>query len=232
MRGQFTEGSKEHRADPEQRITKVGFGTPIRPYAPAKVPSSCCRTLSSLQNAFAVKRKNTILYLAIGFGVVGTAVLTLIAFCFLADARRRAADSEAENKAKPGNYFAALNEMGDLADGDLTIRAKVTGTSRVPSRFDELHDRRIAYLGVGVSTASSRKLSVKSQQAPGRAATPRCRRKTVRKEIPGTCNERRAGRCETLTRVSATPKKAPGVLRSLAAADKGPCRRAGFDLGE
>ncbi len=53
-------------------------------------------------------------------------VLLLMALVFLADTRRRAAEAEAENKRNQEAILRLLNEMGDLADGDLTIRAQVT----------------------------------------------------------------------------------------------------------
>ena len=82
--------------------------------------------VEQLQGAFAVEKKNVPLILAIVFGVIALVVLALIAAVFLSDARKRAAESEAENKRNQEAILRLLNEMGDLADGDLTIRAKVT----------------------------------------------------------------------------------------------------------
>jgi twitching motility protein PilJ len=42
------------------------------------------------------------------------------------DAKKRALSSERENKANQEAILRLLNEMGDLAEGDLTVRAKVT----------------------------------------------------------------------------------------------------------
>ena len=66
------------------------------------------------------------LALAIGFGVVALLCLALIAKVFLDDARVRAQDSEHENKRNQEAILRLLNEMGNLADGDLTVQASVT----------------------------------------------------------------------------------------------------------
>jgi twitching motility protein PilJ len=56
------------------------------------------------------------------------ALLWLIALgkVFLDDARVRAFDSEQENKRNQEAILRLLNEMGNLADGDLTVQASVT----------------------------------------------------------------------------------------------------------
>ena len=45
---------------------------------------------------------------------------------FLDDARIRAQESEHENKRNQEAILRLLNEMGNLADGDLTVQASVT----------------------------------------------------------------------------------------------------------
>src|SRR5207253_6934314 len=52
--------------------------------------------------------------------------LLIMALAFLADSRRQAATAEAENKRNQEAILRLLNEMGDLADGDLTVHAQVT----------------------------------------------------------------------------------------------------------
>ena len=64
--------------------------------------------------------------LAAGFGVITLLCLALIAKVFLDDARVRAQDSEYENKRNQEAILRLLNEMGNLADGDLTVQASVT----------------------------------------------------------------------------------------------------------
>jgi twitching motility protein PilJ len=63
---------------------------------------------------------------AVLFGLVGAAVLLLLGKLFLDDARIRAFGSEQENKRNQEAILRLLNEMGTLADGDLTVQASVT----------------------------------------------------------------------------------------------------------
>ena len=66
------------------------------------------------------------LYLAIIFGLAALAALLLLGKVFLDDARARAYQSEHENKRNQEAILRLLNEMGNLADGDLTVQASVT----------------------------------------------------------------------------------------------------------
>ena len=66
------------------------------------------------------------LSLAIAFALLALACLALVAKVFLDDARLRAQDSEHENKRNQEAILRLLNEMGNLADGDLTVQASVT----------------------------------------------------------------------------------------------------------
>lgn len=52
--------------------------------------------------------------------------LILLGKVFLDDARRRAVDSEQENKRNQEAILRLLDEMGKVADGDLTVQARVT----------------------------------------------------------------------------------------------------------
>jgi twitching motility protein PilJ len=72
------------------------------------------------------KSRALTLGLAILFGVIALGCLALIAKVFLDDARLRAQDSEHENKRNQEAILRLLNEMGNLADGDLTVQASVT----------------------------------------------------------------------------------------------------------
>jgi len=65
-------------------------------------------------------------WVAIAFGVLALACLALLAKVFLQDARVRAVESEGENKRNQEAILRLLNEMGNLADGDLTVQASVT----------------------------------------------------------------------------------------------------------
>jgi twitching motility protein PilJ len=72
------------------------------------------------------KSRALTLGLAVLFGLIALGCLALIAKVFLDDARLRAQDSEHENKRNQEAILRLLNEMGNLADGDLTVQASVT----------------------------------------------------------------------------------------------------------
>ncbi|MBK7592854.1 MAG: type IV pili methyl-accepting chemotaxis transducer N-terminal domain-containing protein [Betaproteobacteria bacterium] len=63
---------------------------------------------------------------AVAFALLGLGCLVLLAKVFLDDARVRAFESEQENKRNQEAILRLLNEMGNLADGDLTVQASVT----------------------------------------------------------------------------------------------------------
>ncbi len=66
------------------------------------------------------------LWAAIVFVLLALAALVLLGKVFLDDARVRAFESEGENKRNQEAILRLLNEMGNLADGDLTVQASVT----------------------------------------------------------------------------------------------------------
>jgi twitching motility protein PilJ len=145
----------------------------------------------------------------------------LLAVVFLGDARRRAAESEAENKRNQEAILRLLNEMGDLADGDLTIRAKVTEdiTGAIADSMNYTIDE-LRTLVTGVNNASN-SVSVRSQQAQAVSVQLLDAAEKQSKEIQNTTQDvlRVA---ETLTLVSASAEESSQVaMRSLAAADKG-----------
>ena len=66
-------------------------------------------------------------YLALAvLALLALAVLLLIGKTYIDDSRRRAEDSERQNKANQQAILRLLDEIGNLADGDLTARAQVT----------------------------------------------------------------------------------------------------------
>ncbi len=66
------------------------------------------------------------MWAAVTFAVLALATLLLLGKVFLDDARVRAFESEQENKRNQEAILRLLNEMGNLADGDLTVQASVT----------------------------------------------------------------------------------------------------------
>ena len=65
-------------------------------------------------------------WVAGSFALLALGCLVLLGKVFLDDARVRAFDSEGENKRNQEAILRLLNEMGNLADGDLTVQASVT----------------------------------------------------------------------------------------------------------
>jgi twitching motility protein PilJ len=63
---------------------------------------------------------------AIFFGILALGCLVLLGKLLRDDARARAQESEQENKRNQEAILRLLNEMGNLADGDLTVQASVT----------------------------------------------------------------------------------------------------------
>ncbi|MEO8719192.1 MAG: methyl-accepting chemotaxis protein [Burkholderiales bacterium] len=69
----------------------------------------------------------TVNYIALAaLTVVALFVLLLIGLVYIADSRRRAEESEQQNKTNQQAILRLLDEIGSLADGDLTSRAQVT----------------------------------------------------------------------------------------------------------
>ena len=66
------------------------------------------------------------MWAAIIFSLLALSTLLLLGKVFLDDARVRAYESEQENKRNQEAILRLLNEMGNLADGDLTVQASVT----------------------------------------------------------------------------------------------------------
>ena len=71
-------------------------------------------------------RARIALWLAVVLFLLALVFLVLLGKVFLDDARVRAVESEGENKRNQEAILRLLNEMGNLADGDLTVQASVT----------------------------------------------------------------------------------------------------------
>jgi twitching motility protein PilJ len=64
--------------------------------------------------------------IALAFGLLLLLSLLLMIKAYVDDSRRRAEDAAQINSQNQGAILRLMNEMGDLADGDLTVRATVT----------------------------------------------------------------------------------------------------------
>jgi len=147
--------------------------------------------------------------------------LGLMGTLYLVTERKRGRESEAENKRNQEAILRLLNEMGDLADGDLTIRAKVTEdiTGAIADSMNYTIDELRA-LVTGVNNASTQ-VSAKSQQAQAVSVQLLDAAKKQSREIQST-TEQVLSVANTLSTVSTNAEESSKVaLRSLAASDKG-----------
>jgi len=177
--------------------------------------------VEQIQNALAAENRNLLLILALVFGVAMLMALALMAYLYLVNERARSQQSELENKRNQEAILRLLNEMGDLADGDLTIRAKVTEdiTGAIADSMNYTIDELRA-LVTGVNNASTQ-VSAKSQQAQAVSARLLDAAEKQSREIQST-TEQVLSVATTLSSVSTNAEESSKVaLRSLAAADKG-----------
>ena len=65
-------------------------------------------------------------YTSIGSGVLAALFMMLLAYRVYNDQRVRVKESDAQNRTTQDSILKLLDEMGDLADGDLTIQPEVT----------------------------------------------------------------------------------------------------------
>ncbi|HUP29945.1 MAG TPA: methyl-accepting chemotaxis protein [Usitatibacter sp.] len=155
--------------------------------------------------------------------LAGLLVLVLVAtaMVFLADTRRRAAEAESENKRNQEAILRLLNEMGDLADGDLTIRAQVTEdiTGAIADSMNYTIDE-LRTLVAGVSNAALQ-VTQKTAHAQSISAELLGAAERQSKEIEETTAQvLQVSR--SISEVSTTAEEGARVAqRSLAAADKG-----------
>lgn len=104
--------------------------------------------------------------LTVIFASFALAAAVLFAKVLLDDTKQKAAESEQENKRNQEAILRLLNEMGDLAEGDLTVRARVTEditgaiADSVNYAIDEL---RSLVVGVNKATEQVTKASHEAQ---------------------------------------------------------------------
>ena len=174
-----------------------------------------------LQEAIQAERPVASLAAIAAMGVLLVLVLALMAFVFLADSRRGAAEAEAENKRNQEAILRLLNEMGDLADGDLTVRAQVTEdiTGAIADSMNYTIDE-LRTLVAGVNNAAIQ-VTQKTAHAQSISAELLGAAERQSKEIEETTAQvLQVSR--SISEVSSTAEEGARVAqRSLAAADKG-----------
>jgi twitching motility protein PilJ len=153
--------------------------------------------------------------------VLALLALLLIGKVYIDDSRRRALGSEQQNKSNQQAILRLLDEIGSLADGDLTSRAKVTEeitgaiADSINFTIDELR-RLVAGINtaaqqVTAATAEAQEVSGQLLQAAQKQAT----------EIQGT-GQSVAQMAQSMAKVSKSANDSAKVAQtSLNAAEKG-----------
>jgi twitching motility protein PilJ len=178
-------------------------------------------SVGRMQEALQEQKPVATLLAVVVFAVLLIVTLLLMAFAFLADTRRQAAVAESENKRNQEAILRLLNEMGDLADGDLTIRAQVTEdiTGAIADSMNYTIDE-LRTLVAGVNNAAIQ-VTQKTAQAQSISAELLGAAERQSKEIEETTAQvLQVSR--SISEVSSTAEEGARVAqRSLAAADKG-----------
>jgi twitching motility protein PilJ len=104
-------------------------------------------------------------FIALGLlSVLALLVSVLIGTVYIADSRRRAEESERQNKANQQAILRLLDEIGSLADGDLTSRAQVTEeiTGAIADSINYTIDE-LRRLVAGINTAAQQVTTATAQ---------------------------------------------------------------------
>ncbi|HEX5628361.1 MAG TPA: methyl-accepting chemotaxis protein, partial [Usitatibacteraceae bacterium] len=174
-----------------------------------------------LQDALQAEKSAATLIMLVVFAALLVVVLLLMGLVFLADTRRGAALSERENKKNQEAILRLLNEMGDLADGDLTVKAEVTEdiTGAIADSMNYTIDE-LRNLVTGVNSAAI-SVTQKTAQAQSISAELLGAAERQSKEIEQTTTQV-LDVSRSISAVSSTAEEGAQVAqRSLAAADKG-----------
>jgi twitching motility protein PilJ len=159
--------------------------------------------------------------LTVIFGSAALLFAVLFAKVLLDDTKRKAAISEQENKRNQEAILRLLNEMGDLAEGDLTVRARVTEdiTGAIADSINYAIDE-LRSLVVGVNKATEQ-VARASQEAQGTSEQLLQASVKQSREIEETSTAV-LQMADSINQVSANAAESAKVAQqSLQAADKG-----------
>ncbi|MGE0357096.1 MAG: methyl-accepting chemotaxis protein [Burkholderiales bacterium] len=177
--------------------------------------------VARLQEALQAEKSVATLVAVLLFAALLVLVLGAMGLVFLADSKRNAVRAERENKKNQEAILRLLNEMGDLADGDLTVKAEVTEdiTGAIADSMNYTIDE-LRSLVTGVNSAA---ISVTQKTAQAQSISDELLGAAERqsKEIEETTSQvLQVSR--SISEVSSTAEEGAQVAhRSLAAADKG-----------
>ncbi len=153
--------------------------------------------------------------------VVALAALWLLIKVYNSDSQRRRAEIERENKRNQEAILRLLNEMSDLADGDLTVRASVTEdlTGAIADSMNYTIDE-LRNLIIGINRATEQ-VTAASQQAQNISSELLEAAQRQSEEIVET-NDVVQRIAKSITDVSANAAESARVAQqSLQAAEKG-----------
>jgi twitching motility protein PilJ len=158
---------------------------------------------------------------AILFAVLAVGALVLLGKVFLDDVRVRAFESERENKRNQEAILRLLNEMGNLADGDLTVRASVTEdvTGAIADSINfTIEELRTLVRGINSATDQVTKATQDAQAISNRLFEASQRQSTEIQQASGSVLQM----AQSIEEVSHSAAQSAKVAQqSLAAAEKG-----------
>jgi twitching motility protein PilJ len=161
------------------------------------------------------------LWAAIVFAALGLGALLLLGKVFLDDARVRAYGSERENKRNQEAILRLLNEMGNLADGDLTVQASVTEdvTGAIADSINfTIEELRTLVKGINSATDEVTKATQDAQAISNRLFEASQRQSREIQQASGSVLQM----AQSIDEVSQSAAQSANVAqRSLAAAEKG-----------
>jgi len=165
-------------------------------------------------------RKWTV-WFAIGFALLALFMLVLLGKVFLDDARMRAMESEGENKRNQEAILRLLNEMGNLADGDLTVQASVTEdvTGAIADSINfTIEELRTLVRGINSATDQVTKATQETQAISNRLYEASQRQNREIQQASASVLQM----AQSINEVSQTANQSARVAQqSLAAAEKG-----------
>ena len=154
-------------------------------------------------------------------GAAALALLFLIGRVYLDDSRRRAVESERQNKANQEAILRLLDEIGNLADGDLTARARVTEeiTGAIADSINYTIDQ-LRRLVEGVN-AAAQQVTTATAEAQTISTQLLSAAQTQAAKIQGT-GQSAVQMAQSMTSVSKSASDSAKVAQSsLSAAEKG-----------
>jgi len=176
--------------------------------------------LASMFEGGGVERVITF-WAAVFFGLAALLMLVAIGKVYLDDSRVRASDSEAENKRNQEAILRLLNEMGNLADGDLTVTASVTEdvTGAIADSINfTIEELRTLVRGINSATDQVTKATQETQSISNRLFEASQRQNREIKQASASVLQM----AQSINEVAQTATTSARVAQqSLAAAEKG-----------